>query len=118
MLIKVRVFNEVQVEIMYYQTEIDAAQLTEVAKGRVDMVRNNGKAWAEGAVPFFGKELVDAVVRDNPEEIERNAINAAMAAWLCDSEFQGVTAEQFMASNLDFSLHPSGMVIYNRKWIG
>ncbi|MDM2974059.1 hypothetical protein OGY62_14850 [Citrobacter sp. CK198] len=118
MLIKVRVFNDVQVEILYYETEINAAQLIEVATGRVDTVRRNGKAWAQGAVPFFGKELVEAVMRDNPEEIERNAISAAMAAWLCDSEFQGVTAEEFKASDLDFSLHPTGMVVYNRKWIG
>ncbi|MFE0587914.1 MULTISPECIES: hypothetical protein [Pantoea] len=115
MLIKVRVFNESQEEIVYYQTEINPEPMLEIAASRVSMVREKGKAWAQGAVPFFGQELVNAVKKDDEQEIERNAISAAMAAWLCDSEFHGVTAEEFQASNLDFSLHPTGMVVYRRE---
>ncbi|MFC0269631.1 hypothetical protein [Kushneria aurantia] len=114
MLIKVRVFDEKQEEVVFYQTEINADAMIKIAEPRVGMVQEKGKAWAQGAVPFFGKQLVDAVKLDDEKEVEKNAIQAAMSAWLFDSIFEGVTAQQFKASDLDFSLHPTGMVVYRR----
>lgn len=114
MLIKMRIFNEFQEEVIFYQTEIDAGAMIKIARSREDMVREKGKAFAQGAVPFYGQQLIEAVKIDDQKEIETCAINAAMAAWLCDSIFSGVTSQEFKASNLDFSLHPTGMVVYKR----
>ncbi|CNI57063.1 hypothetical protein [Yersinia ruckeri] len=49
MLIKIRVFNELQEEVIFYQTEIDPVAMIDIARSREDMVREKGKAFAQGA---------------------------------------------------------------------
>lgn len=114
MLVKMRVFDESQEEVVYYQTEINASGLVQVAKEREPMMREKGKAFTQGAVPFFGEQFIKAVQADDEVEIKKCAMQAAMAAWLADSIYGGVGEDIFKACDLEFNLHPTGMVIYNR----
>ena len=41
-------------------------------------------------------------------------MNAAMAAWLCDSIYDGVTAEAFIRSDIAFTILSNGAVKYER----
>ncbi|WP_059933700.1 MULTISPECIES: hypothetical protein [unclassified Burkholderia] len=115
MLVKMRVFDESQKETIRFQTAIDAPALIAIAKDREAFVREKGKAFAQGAVPFFGGEFIKAVQADDAREIEKNAMQAAMAAWLCDHIFSDVSEAEFVRCDLEFNLHPTGMVVYNRK---
>jgi hypothetical protein len=97
------------------KTEVDALSLTIVAESREDEARNRGRAWTAGAVPFNAQELMAAAkMNKSVKEIEMHAFNAAMAAWLCDSIYDGVPAEIFTQSDLVFTLLPSGAVKYDR----
>jgi len=115
MLIKMRVFDEVQQETVRYQTEINASALIQIAEPRKTMVREKGREFTQGAVPFFGGEFIKAVQADNKREIEKSAMEAAMAAWLFDHVYGGISEAEFQRCDLEFNLHPTGMVVYNRK---
>ena len=41
-------------------------------------------------------------------------LDVALAAWLVDSIYDGVTAETFMNSDLRFTMFPGGAVKYDR----
>ncbi|PIL42547.1 hypothetical protein CR105_23985 [Massilia eurypsychrophila] len=97
------------------QTEIDALGLMVAAESREQEARRRGRVWTAGAVPFFAQELITAMRARKPrKELELEAVNAAMSAWLCDSIYDGVTAEQFIASDLIFTVLPGGAVKYDR----
>ncbi|CAB3775294.1 hypothetical protein LMG29542_08676 [Paraburkholderia humisilvae] len=38
-----------------------------------------------------------------------------MAAWLSGHLFAGVSEAEFAHCDLEFNMHPTGMVVYNRK---
>lgn len=113
----IRVFSmdeEMQTELVG-ETSVDALRLTIMAESREEEARRRGRTWTEGAVPFFAQELIAAAkTRKSKKEVEMHAANAAMAAWLCDSIYDGVTAELFTRSDLVFTLLPNGAVKYDR----
>lgn len=115
MLINVKVNNVNLETFIEYQTEINAKAMVEFAKEREPMMREKGKTFAQGAVPFWCTELVKAAEADDQEKLEYAAINSAMAAWLADSIYSGLTEREFLASDLYFTLEPTGMVLYTRK---
>lgn len=97
------------------KTEVDALNLMIAAESREELAREKGQVWTEGAIPFWAEEMVKAMTARQPvKELERHATNAAMAAWLADSIFSGLTSEQFAASDLIFTLLPNGAVRYDR----
>lgn len=97
------------------RTEVDALSLIIVAESREVEARNRGRAWTAGVVPFNAQELMAAAkLNKSVEEIERHAFSAAMAAWLCDSIYDGVPAEVFTQCDLVFTLLPGGAVKYDR----
>jgi hypothetical protein len=97
------------------KTEVDALSLIIVAESREDEARNRGRAWTAGVVPFNAQELMSAAkMKKSIKEIERYAFSAAMAAWLCDSIYDGVPAEEFTQSDVVFTLLPDGAVKYDR----
>lgn len=94
---------------------VDAPTLIKVSKGRVDLARTKGQSFTEGAVPFFATELLQAAQRgESEDEMHKQAINVAMAAWLADSLYGGVSEADFTKSNLHFTLLPGGAVKYDR----
>lgn len=115
MLINIKVMDENLDLAIEYQTEINAAPIIEFAKEREQLIREKGKAFAQGAVPFWCGELVKAAKADDREALEYAAINSAMAAWLSDSIYDDLTENQFLASDLNFTLQPTGMVVYTRS---
>lgn len=115
MLINVKVNNVNLETVIEYQTEINAEAMIEFAKEREPLMREKGKTFAQGAVPFWCEELVKAVEADDEKKIEYAAINSAMTAWLADSIYSGLTEREFLASDLYFTLEPTGMVLYTRK---
>lgn len=117
MLVKMRVFDENQQVTIHYQTEINASALIDIGRPRLAVAREKGKTFTEGAVAFFGEEFIKAVQADNKHDIEKAALEAALAAWLSDHVFSGVTEAQFVRCDLEFNMHPTGMVVYNRKTV-
>jgi hypothetical protein len=92
-------------------TQVDALRLMSAAGTRVREARARGHAWTAGAVPF----LVAAIrTAKGANAVEIQAANAAIAAWLCDSLYGNVGAEQFAQSNLVFTLLADGSVEYQR----
>lgn len=115
MLIRVYSMDEPMQAKLIGETKVEALRLTIMAESREKEARERGRAWTAGAVPFFAQELIAAAkTRKSTKEVEMHALNAAMAAWLCDSIYDGVTAEVFTQSNIVFTLLPSGAVKYDR----
>lgn len=114
MLVIVRVFDEHQVEVVHFEQNINAAGIITLAKSREPLMRAKGKTFTQGAVAFLGKEFVIAVRQQDALQIEKTAMQAVMSAWLYDSIYCDVTEDVFKRCNLEFNLHPTGMVVYNR----
>ncbi len=115
MLIGMRVFDENQQETVHFQPEINAEAMISIAKERETWVREKGRSFTQGAVPFFGGAFIKAVRADDEREINKSAIEAAMSAWLYDHVYGGISEAEFLRSQLEFNLHPTGMVVYNRR---
>lgn len=97
------------------ETQVDATALMAMAQAREAEARQRGPEWTGGAIPFFVQELVDALESGQPtQDIETQATNAAMAAWLYDSVHDGVSADIFAQCDLAFTLAPGGVVQYDR----
>ena len=97
------------------EAQVDAAALMAMAQPREAEARQRGPEWTGGAIPFFVQELVTALESGKPApEIETQASNAAMAAWLYDSVHDGVSADIFAQCDLVFTLSPGGVVQYAR----
>jgi hypothetical protein len=96
-------------------TEVDGLSLMVLAESREDLARSKGRGFTEGAIPFFASELVNVVRRGEPQEaVDKAAIDVALAAWLVDSIYGGVSAEAFLSSKLRFTMVPGGAVRYDR----
>lgn len=115
MLISVYSMDEAMQTRLVSETKVDALRLTIMAESREEEARKRGRTWTAGAVPFFAQELIAATnAKKSKDEIEMHAANAAMAAWLCDSIYDGVAAEAFTQSDIVFTLLPNGAVKYDR----
>jgi tRNA(fMet)-specific endonuclease VapC len=115
MRIETKVIGEAGDVVFQGQTEVDALALMVMAETRENLARSKGRAFTEGAIPFFGAQLVEAARSGKSEaEVGKEAMNVALAAWLADSIYGGVTAEAFMKSDLRFTMYPGGAVKYDR----
>lgn len=114
MILQFKFFNTEQQETPLFQTEIDLNGLVAVAESKRAMIQEKGKAFAQSAVPFWAGEMVKAIEENDEQAINRHAIQAAMAAWLADSVFDGATKVDYESSYLEFNVHPLGMVVLNR----
>jgi hypothetical protein len=115
MLIKTIVLDDAMQQVFAGQVEVDPLAMMIIAEDKEDEAKRNGADWTSGAIPFFGQELVNAL-RDgkSTEQINMQAVNVAMFAWLMDSIFDGVTAESFIQTDLVFTIIPGGVVKYDR----
>ena len=94
---------------------VDPLKLMIMAEAKEDFVRSKGREFAEGAVPFWAAEAFKAAMNGgSDDELHRMTLNVAMSAWLAASIYDGVTAEQFLSSNLHFTLLPEGAVKVDR----
>lgn len=116
MLITTRVLDKSLNSVFQAHTEIDARNLVTVAKSREELARSKGPDWTAGAIPVFGKKLID-VMRTAAlgDEIDRAAIDVAMAAWLFDSAYGGLNEEAFIQCDLEFTMLQDGTVKYDRR---
>lgn len=96
------------------QTELDAPRLMVLAESREQEAREKGRHWIAGTVPFYAEKLIAALRTRSSESTELEADNVAMSAWLCDSIYDDVTAEQFVKSDLIFTVLRCGVVKYDR----
>ncbi len=116
MLIETRVLNEAQILVFHARTQIDALNLMILAESREDLVRQKGAIWAAGVIPFLGQELIKVMRSEQlGDAIDKAAIDVAMAAWLSESIYEGLDAETFVQSNLEFTMMPGGAVKYDRR---
>lgn len=68
-----------------------------------------------GDTPQFRKvSRIRRILRHLYYTSRRLTLNVAMSAWLAASIYDGVTAEQFLRSNLHFTLLPNGAVKFDR----
>lgn len=115
MRIETQVVDEAGRLVFQGQTEVDALALMVMAETRENLAHSKGRAFTEGAIPFFGAQLVEVARSGKSQaEVENAALDVALAAWLADSIYGGVTAEAFMKSNLRFTMYPGGAVKYDR----
>lgn len=111
MLLRIYRVDENSQKTLMAELQVDALRLMLVAEDREENTRRRGRVWAAGAVPFFAQELLKAIQTGQPRESQDlQATNVAMSAWLYDSIYVGVTAEQFVRSDLTFVLLPDGAV--------
>lgn len=112
MLINITVLDDAFSPVFKYQTEINQLNLMIIAESREKMVKEKGAEWTAGGVTFCGKQLVEkfnASNKKNPD-LQKEATETAMALWLFQSIYCGVTAESFMKTNLDLRISPDGTV--------
>lgn len=96
-------------------TEINGLMLTVVAESREDLVRKKGPEFAQGAIPFFGSQLVEALKsRKSDTALKEAIVDMTMATWLYEFVFCGMTPEQFVASDLIFTINHIGAVGFKR----
>ena len=97
------------------EVKVDPLKLMILAESREDLVRSKGRVYAEGAVPFWAAEAFKAARSGgDADELHRLTLNVAVAAWLVASLYDDVGAEQFVRSNLHFTLLPNGSVKSDR----
>jgi hypothetical protein len=103
-------------KIAYETTaEIDGQRLMAMAAGREELARSKGAEWIDGAVTAFAQEFVEGAQQQYEEaEVGLLATNLAMAVWLGESVFGGVSKEDFLASDLVFTIGDGAVVNYAR----
>lgn len=107
--------NSVGELIFEGSTAIDATHLIAVAESRIELARSMERSFNEGAVPFFATELFNAAqCGANEDELVRHSVNVSLAAWVADLLYGGVSEDDFVNSNLHFTLLPDGSVKYDR----
>lgn len=95
--------------------EIDGPRLMAAAAGRQELARSRGEEWVDGAVTAFAHEFVEGAERRYEEaEVGLLATNLAMVVWLRESVFGGVSEEEFLQSDLIFTIGAEGIVSYAR----
>jgi len=116
MLIRVFTTDDNAQTTLAAEMEVDAGALIEMAQPRAAQAREMGQEWTAGAIPFFVQELVNALQTGaSSDEIETQALNAAMTAWLYDAIYDGVSEEVFAGCDLIFTISPGGVVQYDRS---
>jgi hypothetical protein len=95
--------------------EIDGPRLMAAAAGREELARSRGADWVDGAVTAFAHEFVEGAERRYEEsEVGLLATNLAMVTWLRESVYGGVSQEDFLNSDLIFTIAAEGVVSYAR----
>ena len=115
MLLTVRVFDAAG-ELAYHEDfPVDGLTLTIVGESREALAREQGAEWTAGDVPFFAGQVLGAVrLGAGRDEIHRQTLQMAMAAWVFDHVYGGLTAEAFLATDVMFSIEASGVVRQDR----
>lgn len=97
------------------EVAVDPLMLMVAAESKEAVARENGRQFTEGAIPFWASEAFKAAKSGgSPDELHRLTLNVAMSAWLMASIYDQVPAEQFIRSNLHFTLLPGGAVKFDR----
>lgn len=85
-----------------------------VTESRKQTALDKGAEWTAGAVSFFGGEVVKAVNSGEHNDVSKAIIQMLMATWLFDSLYCGVTAAQYLESDMDFTISHDGVVAHTR----
>lgn len=95
--------------------EVDPLKLMILAESNEHVFLSKGRQFAEGAIPFWAAEAFkQALQGSSHDELHRITLNVAMSAWLVAKAFEGLKPEEFVRSNLHFTLLPSGAVKFSR----
>lgn len=109
--IHLKALNSAGELILEGTTAVDGTHLVAISESRVAMAREKGRAFTEGAVAFFAAEMLKAAQAGaSNDALEGQAFNVAMSAWLAESIFGGVSEDDFVNSNLHFTLRADGSV--------
>jgi hypothetical protein len=96
------------------ENHLDTENLFVVAKSREQTARDQGAEWTAGAVSFFGSEVVKAVNFGEHDDVSKAIIDMCMSAWLFDSMYCGVSADQYLESDMKFTISHAGVVAHTR----
>lgn len=94
--------------------QFNADTLFSFAEDRIKLAREKGADWTAGAISFFGQQLVQAVKTGENDDVDMAVTNMALAAWVFDSVFGGITAETYRNSNFQFVVADNGVVSHTR----
>jgi hypothetical protein len=96
------------------EDEFDIKSLMDIAKSREQSARSKGADWTAGAVSFFGGDVVKAVNTGEHSDLTKAIIQMLMAAWVFDSLYCGITAAQYLESDMQFTITADGAVVHTR----
>jgi hypothetical protein len=96
------------------EEHFDAKNLFVVARSREPQARDQGAEWTAGAVSFFGTEVVKAIDIGEHEDVSKAIVDMLMAAWLFDSLYGGVSEDQYLESDMEFTISHDGAVARSR----
>ena len=115
MLIRTIVLDKTSSPVFRGKTEIDFDNLLTVAKTREELVRHKGSEWASNAVPAFARDLCEHLKsKDLGESLDKAAMNLALAAWLFDTIYRGLTIDDYVERELVFTIAHDGQVKFER----
>jgi hypothetical protein len=98
----------------YFQSEdqFNIENLFEMAKTREQIFRDSGAEWTVGAVTFYGGEVVKAVNTGEHNDVSKAILEMLMATWLLDSLYCGISAANYLESNMKFTIAVDGTVAH------
>ncbi|MDR1064106.1 MAG: hypothetical protein LBL48_09315 [Azoarcus sp.] len=96
------------------EDHLDTENLFVVAKSREPTARVKGAEWTAGLMSFFGSEVVKAVNFGEHDDVGEAIANLCMAAWLFDSMYCGVRSDQYLESDMKFTISHAGAVVHTR----
>lgn len=96
------------------EDQFNIEQLFEIFKTREQISRDNGAEWTAGAIAFWGGEVVKAVNIGEDDDVSEAIYNILMGAWLFDSLYCGITAAQYLKSDMKFTIAADGAVAHTR----
>lgn len=115
MILTVRVLDDAGAIAYHDDFPIDGMTLIVASEAREPMAREKGATWTAGAVPAFGCELAAATRQGvDRDKIHKLTIQMAMAAWVLDSVFGGLSAEDFLQTDSLFTVAANGVVRHDR----
>jgi len=96
------------------EDSFDIMNLFAVAESREQTARDRGAEWTNGAVSFFGSEVVKAVDFGEHADVSKAICDMLMAVWLFDSLYCGISEDQYLQSDMEFTISHDGAVAYTR----
>jgi hypothetical protein len=114
MQISVNLLDESNEPWFFAERELPADYMLKLAAARDTMVKEKGPEFAQGAIPAFGRQLVEVVKSGaKDDEIEKAVVELGLAVVVLD-RMLGIDDAVLKQSQFVLSVYQDGMVRYDR----